>query len=79
MNVRSAPHQFRLFGSRDGGPSEVLLEGAYSLDPASPALQVFGMRKPAPVRSLKLVILSNHGHALYTCLYRLRVFGQAYH
>ena len=57
----------------------MLLEGAYSLDPASPALQVFGMRKPAPVRSLKLVILSNHGHALYTCLYRLRVFGQAYH
>lgn len=80
MDVRSAPHEFRLYGSRDGGGAgEALLEGAYSLDDNATRMQVFALRKPQPLRTVRLVILSNHGHTNFTCLYAFRVFGQTYH
>jgi len=79
VDVRSAPHEFKIYGSRDGGGAgEVLLEGAYSLDEQAAPLQVFALRKPQPLRTIKLDVLSNHGHTSFTCLYALRVYGQAY-
>jgi len=73
-DIRSAPHELSFFGARDDrGPSDFLLEGAYSIN--GPAKQTFHLKEPRPIRSIKVDVASNHGHPDYTCLYKVSVHG----
>ena len=81
LDVRSAPKNFRVSAlddpreaSSNGG---LILEGTYSIDSGSPASQVFTADTPSGlVQYIRLEVLSNHEHPYFTCLYRLRVYGQ---
>jgi hypothetical protein len=76
--AKPAPLWQRLPG-KGGIPQDVeplfLLEGVYDLD--GPVVQTFQVPKGVvPGSAVELEVLSNHGHADYTCIYRLRVHGR---
>ncbi|KAJ1452829.1 UNC-like C-terminal-domain-containing protein [Pelagophyceae sp. CCMP2097] len=84
VNTRcqSAPRQFRILGRPKSAEDEpvVLGGGEYdSSDAAASTVQTFELLfVDGRVFSLvTLEVLSNHGHADYTCVYRFRVHGDA--
>ena len=71
----SAPRHVRIFGIDDRS-EHLVAEYEYTLD--GPAIQNFPASLPLlqrPVNTIRLDIISNHGHPDYTCLYRFRVFS----
>ncbi|KAL7692717.1 putative SUN domain-containing protein [Plasmopara halstedii] len=79
----SAPYQFRILGIA-GHPLRETVDlisfGNFSYASKGPASQSFRLTSPlsqrSPIDGITLEILSNHGNAEYTCLYRFRVHGQ---
>jgi SUN domain-containing protein 1/2 len=61
----------------------LLVSGSYNNSLGAPAMQTFPVRDDShrfsdePYQTLRLRIVSNHGHPDYTCLYRFRVHGNA--
>ena len=76
-DVSSAPKRFRILSlASDMQESSVL--GEYEYDTAAPyGKQTFIVQSPSfsPIKHVQLQILSNHGNAQYTCLYRFQVHG----
>ncbi|OQV12076.1 putative SUN domain-containing protein 1 [Hypsibius exemplaris] len=78
--LRSAPQHFEVWGLTSVGDERPHLFGAYTfqLFYQNPT-QAFAVQYPA-IRRLSIVelkILSNHGAADFTCVYRFKVFGVA--
>lgn len=73
----SAPAKFRVWGWKGRGefPERRLLrEGTYSLE-GRPE-QIFALDDTGdPVDTVRLEVLTNHGHPSHTCLYRFRFHG----
>ncbi|XP_077232364.1 uncharacterized protein LOC143869186 [Tasmannia lanceolata] len=80
LNIESAPKHFRVKSLKDANDREGLLLGEYDYDKDGEPLQQFQVQHPNPVptRFIELIIQSNHGELLYTCLYRFRVHGNKY-
>ncbi|XP_035405042.1 SUN domain-containing protein 1 isoform X1 [Cygnus atratus] len=77
-NITSAPRNFSVYGLDDEYQEEGVLLGQYIYDQEGEPLQMFPvMEKSNNVfQIVELRILSNWGHAEYTCLYRFRVHGK---
>ncbi|XP_040430066.1 SUN domain-containing protein 1 isoform X8 [Cygnus olor] len=77
-NITSAPRNFSVYGLDDEYQEEGVLLGQYVYDQEGEPLQMFPvMEKSNNVfQIVELRILSNWGHAEYTCLYRFRVHGK---
>ena len=77
-DIRSAPKHFQVFGLREERDSNGILFGSFHYQDNGVPLQKFEVQihHGRPVQYIELVILSNHGHPDYTCLYRFRVHGK---
>uniref|UniRef100_A0A7S1XUJ1 SUN domain-containing protein n=2 Tax=Phaeomonas parva TaxID=124430 RepID=A0A7S1XUJ1_9STRA len=79
-NTKTAPKDMRVLGL-DNTCMEPLLLGEFdylvSEDDAVPAVQYFKLDNPnaEAFERVRVEVLSNHGSAEYTCLYRVRVHG----
>lgn len=75
--IDSAPRRFAIKGLASESDYKGVMLGEFEyLDNGQP-LQTFELVPPHQVfRYIELQILSNHGHAEYTCVYRLRVHGK---
>ena len=79
-NIATAPRRFRLRGWREGSDAAPVDFGEheYSLETA---LQTFSLAHVPPgqrlVDAVRFELVSNWGYEAYTCLYRLRVHGEA--
>ncbi|KAJ1492866.1 UNC-like C-terminal-domain-containing protein [Baffinella frigidus] len=86
-NATSAPLKFRVRGyegatAAAGEEGVVLVEGEYNPHAKGKGelmshLQTFAVTKRAEVRSVRLEVLSNHGKEAFTCLYHMRMHGDA--
>lgn len=77
-DIRSAPKDFKVVGLEDEKDTEGFELGNYVyLDNGVP-LQRFEVqvKRGRKFQYIELVVLSNHGHPDYTCLYRFRVHGK---
>ncbi|XP_015789509.1 spindle pole body-associated protein sad1 [Tetranychus urticae] len=77
-NIKSAPKVLQIRGLKDENDHEGVLLGNYVyLDNDNP-LQHFEVQvnKGRPFNYITFIILNNHGHPDYTCLYRFRVHGR---
>ena len=76
--IDSAPKDFAVFGlTQEFDPKPVEL-GRFTYDNMGEPLQFFDVGNVGDEMSFDFVelnILSNHGNANYTCLYRFRVHG----
>ncbi|XP_040503758.1 SUN domain-containing protein 1 isoform X11 [Gallus gallus] len=76
-NITSAPRKFSVYGLDDEYQEEGTFLGQYVYDQEGEPLQMFTVEKSENVfQIVELRILSNWGHAEYTCLYRFRVHGK---
>ncbi|XP_031462764.1 SUN domain-containing protein 1 isoform X1 [Phasianus colchicus] len=76
-NITSAPRKFAVYGLDDEYQEEGTFLGQYVYDQEGEPLQMFTVEKSENVfQIVELRILSNWGHAEYTCLYRFRVHGK---
>ncbi|XP_021267606.1 SUN domain-containing protein 1 isoform X4 [Numida meleagris] len=76
-NITSAPRKFSVYGLDDEYQEEGTFLGQYVYDQDGEPLQMFTVEKSENVfQIVELRILSNWGHAEYTCLYRFRVHGK---
>ncbi|XP_074014587.1 SUN domain-containing protein 1 isoform X1 [Numenius arquata] len=76
-NITSAPRNFAVYGLDDEYQEEGKLLGQYVYDQDGEPLQMFPvMKSETAFQIVELRILSNWGHAVYTCLYRFRVHGE---
>ncbi|XP_063201376.1 SUN domain-containing protein 1 isoform X7 [Chroicocephalus ridibundus] len=77
-NITSAPRNFAVYGLDDEYQEEGKLLGQYVYDQDGEPLQMFPVLEKSEnaFQIVELRILSNWGHAVYTCLYRFRVHGQ---
>uniref|UniRef100_A0A8B9QZ35 Sad1 and UNC84 domain containing 1 n=1 Tax=Anas platyrhynchos TaxID=8839 RepID=A0A8B9QZ35_ANAPL len=74
-NITSAPRKFSVYGLDDEYQEEGVLLGQYIYDQEGEPLQMFPNSNNV-FQIVELRILSNWGHAEYTCLYRFRVHGK---
>ncbi|KFV01627.1 SUN domain-containing protein 1 [Pterocles gutturalis] len=76
--ITSAPRNFSVYGLDDESQAEGKLLGQYVYDHDGEPLQVFPVmeKNEKAFQIVELRILSNWGHAAYTCLYRFRVHGK---
>ncbi|KFP24920.1 SUN domain-containing protein 1 [Colius striatus] len=76
-NITSAPRNFSVYGLDDEYQEEGHLLGQYMYDQGGEPLQMFPVMEISEnaFQIVELRILSNWGHAEYTCLYRFRVHG----
>ncbi|KAK5640783.1 hypothetical protein RI129_009330 [Pyrocoelia pectoralis] len=73
--IDTAPNEFVIMGLEEEEDEGDLL-GSFTYDINGPTLQiyqVFPVDKSYPL--IEFSVLSNHGHPLFTCVYRLRVHG----
>ncbi|NWH62453.1 SUN1 protein, partial [Geococcyx californianus] len=77
-NISSAPRNFSVYGLDDEYQKDGKLLGQYVYDQEGESLQMFPVmeRDENAFQIVELRILSNWGHAEYTCLYRFRVHGK---
>ncbi|XP_071879985.1 SUN domain-containing protein 1 isoform X4 [Anas platyrhynchos] len=77
-NITSAPRKFSVYGLDDEYQEEGVLLGQYIYDQEGEPLQMFPVMENSNnvFQIVELRILSNWGHAEYTCLYRFRVHGK---
>ncbi|NXJ12075.1 SUN1 protein, partial [Odontophorus gujanensis] len=76
-NITSAPRKFSVYGLDDEYQEEGTFLGQYVYDQEGEPLQMFTVEKSEHAfQIVELRILSNWGHAEYTCLYRFRVHGK---
>ncbi|XP_074454779.1 SUN domain-containing protein 1 isoform X4 [Larus michahellis] len=77
-NITSAPRNFAVYGLDDEYQEEGKLLGQYVYDQDGEPLQMFPVLEKSEnaFQIVELRILSNWGHAVYTCLYRFRVHGE---
>uniref|UniRef100_A0A8C3CFB3 Sad1 and UNC84 domain containing 1 n=1 Tax=Cairina moschata TaxID=8855 RepID=A0A8C3CFB3_CAIMO len=77
-NITSAPRKFSVYGLDDEYQEEGVLLGQYVYDQEGEPLQMFPVMENSNnvFQIVELRILSNWGHAEYTCLYRFRVHGK---
>ncbi|KFP81402.1 SUN domain-containing protein 1 [Apaloderma vittatum] len=77
-NISSAPKNFSVYGLDDEYQEEGKLLGQYVYDQGGEPLQMFPVMEKSEnaFQIVELRILSNWGHAEYTCLYRFRVHGK---
>jgi SUN domain-containing protein 1/2 len=77
-NINSAPKEFQVRGLDDESDTKGHLLGNYVYEDNDKPMQHFIIQdpNPKPFQFIELVILSNHGHDEYTCLYRFRVHGK---
>ncbi|XP_067631722.1 klaroid protein isoform X2 [Eurosta solidaginis] len=77
--IDSAPRNFTVWGLEHEKDYEPVLFGKYEYEDNDASLQYFPVQNKEikrPYEIVELRIESNHGHALYTCLYRFRVHGK---
>ncbi|GAA50480.1 SUN domain-containing protein 2 [Clonorchis sinensis] len=76
QRVDSAPKDFVIKGLSSETDEGVVI-GTFVYDINGPAIQTFPIEgQSSSWHLIELGILSNHGHPLYTCVYRLRVHGR---
>ncbi|XP_010001566.1 PREDICTED: SUN domain-containing protein 1 [Chaetura pelagica] len=77
-NITSAPRNFSVYGLDHEYQEEGELLGQYVYDQEGEPLQMFPVMEQSEnaFQIVELRILSNWGHAEYTCLYRFRVHGK---
>lgn len=77
-NIDSAPRKFQVRGLEDEGDVKGHLLGNYVYEDNGHPMQHYLVQDPNPkaFQLIELIILSNHGHHEYTCLYRFRVHGR---
>uniref|UniRef100_A0A8B9SEX2 Sad1 and UNC84 domain containing 1 n=1 Tax=Apteryx owenii TaxID=8824 RepID=A0A8B9SEX2_APTOW len=75
-NITSAPKNFSVYGLDDEYQEEGVLLGHYFYDQGGEPLQMFPEKNENLFQIVELRIVSNWGHAEYTCLYRFRVHGK---
>lgn len=84
--IHSAPKDFSVFGWSQFDPSrpitaEPIELGAWSFDANKPSgLQVFKIPdvfSDITLNAVTLTFRSNHGNPLFTCIYRIKVFGDS--
>ncbi|XP_064376286.1 SUN domain-containing protein 1 isoform X2 [Dromaius novaehollandiae] len=77
-NITSAPKNFSVYGLDDEYQEEGVLLGHYYYDQGGEPLQMFPVKEKNEnvFQIVELRIVSNWGHAEYTCLYRFRVHGK---
>ncbi|XP_015731998.2 SUN domain-containing protein 1 isoform X7 [Coturnix japonica] len=76
-NITSAPRKFSVYGLDDEYQEEGTFLGQFVYDQEGEPLQMFTVEKSEKAfQIVELRILSNWGHAEYTCLYRFRVHGK---
>lgn len=80
LHIDSAPKHFRVRSLKNEDDHEGLLLGEYEYDKNGEPLQQFKVQNtnPIPTKFVELIIQSNQGEILYTCLYRFRVHGIRY-
>ncbi|TMW52504.1 hypothetical protein DOY81_002405 [Sarcophaga bullata] len=77
--IDSAPRNFTVWGLEHEKDQEPILFGEYEYTDNDASLQYFPVQNKninRPYEIVELRIESNHGHSLYTCLYRFRVHGK---
>ncbi|XP_046809854.1 SUN domain-containing protein 1, partial [Lucilia cuprina] len=77
--IDSAPRNFTVWGLEHEKDQEPILFGEYEYTDNDASLQYFPLQNKnikRPYEIVELRIESNHGHSLYTCLYRFRVHGK---
>ncbi|NWW86819.1 SUN1 protein, partial [Rhynochetos jubatus] len=77
-SITSAPRAFSVYGLDNEYQEEGKLLGQYVYDEEGEPLQMFPVMEISEdaFQIVELRILSNWGHAEYTCLYRFRVHGK---
>ncbi|KGL72700.1 SUN domain-containing protein 1 [Tinamus guttatus] len=77
-SITSAPKNFSVYGLEDEYQEEGVLLGHYFYDQGGEPLQMFPVKEKNEnvFQIVELRIVSNWGHAEYTCLYRFRVHGK---
>ncbi|XP_048847060.1 SUN domain-containing protein 1 isoform X6 [Brienomyrus brachyistius] len=77
-NITSAPRQFAVYGLDDEYQEEGKLLGRYIYQEDGHSLQTFPVTEEndRAFQIIEMRVLSNWGHAEYTCLYRFRVHGE---
>lgn len=76
-SIESAPKQFQIYGLTDVQDEFPLSLGNFTYLDDGNSLQTFPihLHRDREFNIVEMKILSNHGHMLYTCIYRLRVHG----
>ncbi|XP_038160749.1 SUN domain-containing protein 2-like [Cyprinodon tularosa] len=76
-HINSAPKDFEVYGLKNDTEEGTLL-GTFTYEENGGSTQTFKLPTPndAVYRFVELRVLSNWGHAEYTCLYRFRVHGK---
>jgi len=80
ININTAPRDFVVYGSSSTMEKTELVSGTYDISADDQnTSQVFDLptENCVEVEQITLQIESNHGSKEYTCLYRLRVHGEA--
>ncbi|XP_031420604.1 SUN domain-containing protein 1 isoform X3 [Clupea harengus] len=77
-NISSAPKHFTVYGLEDEYQDEGKLLGDYTYEEDGESLQTFPVmeKNDKSFQIIEMRVLSNWGHAEYTCLYRFRVHGE---
>ncbi|XP_062382721.1 SUN domain-containing protein 1 isoform X2 [Sardina pilchardus] len=77
-HITSAPQDYAVYGLQDEHLEEGKLLGRYTYDEDGEALQTHPVteQNDEAFQIIELRVLSNWGHAEYTCLYRFRVHGR---
>ncbi|XP_048090067.1 SUN domain-containing protein 1 isoform X3 [Alosa alosa] len=77
-HITSAPREYAVYGLEDEHLEEGKLLGRYTYEEDGEALQTHPVTEQNDVafQIIELRVLSNWGHAEYTCLYRFRVHGR---
>jgi hypothetical protein len=77
-NLSTAPKQFEVRSLDYEEDSSGELLGRYLYESNGEPLQFFSVQhpNPKPTQFIELVVMDNHGHPEYTCLYRFRVHGE---
>ncbi|KAA0192510.1 SUN domain-containing protein 1 [Fasciolopsis buskii] len=72
----SAPKDFVIKGLDSEFDETGVVLGNFTYNINGPPIQTFAIRNQTdPRQYIEFAVLSNHGHPLYTCVYRLRVHG----
>ncbi|XP_067173435.1 SUN domain-containing protein 3-like [Apteryx mantelli] len=78
-NISSAPKDFAVYGMKAENEEQGLFLGEFTYMAAEHAFETFQLKneRSDSIQYVKLEVLSNWGHPEYTCVYRLRVHGDA--
>jgi SUN domain-containing protein 1/2 len=75
-SIASAPKAFSVYGLHSLDEEEPRLLGSFVYSDNNQPVQTFPLEDVGTTYELiELRVLSNHGHQVYTCLYRFRVHG----